>query len=63
MTNHSDDVEGAQGRPRGGEMPERLAVVAKLRPGSREEASQILADCAPYEFAEAGFRRARRCKP
>jgi hypothetical protein len=57
MTDYSDDVEGAQGRPRGDEMPERLAVVAKLRPGSREEASQIVADGAPYELAEAGFRR------
>jgi hypothetical protein len=57
MTDHSDDVEGAEVRPRGGEMPERLAVVAKLRPGSREEASQILADGPPYELAGAGFRR------
>ena len=57
MADHSDDAEGAHVRPRGGEMPERLAVVAKLRPGSREEASQILAEGAPYELAEAGFRR------
>ena len=57
MTDHTNDVEGAEGRPRGGAMPERLAVVAKLRPGSREEASQILAGGAPYELAEAGFRR------
>jgi hypothetical protein len=57
MTDHSNDVEGAHVSSRGGEMPERLAVVAKLRPGSREEASQILAEGAPYELAEAGFRR------
>jgi hypothetical protein len=36
---------------------ERLAVVAKLRPGSREQASQILAKGAPYDLAEAGFGR------
>jgi hypothetical protein len=34
-----------------------VAVIAKLRPGSRERASQILAEGAPYELAEAGFRR------
>ena len=57
MTDHSDDVEGGQASSRGGEMAERLAVVAKLRPGSREEASQILADGPPYGLADAGFRR------
>jgi hypothetical protein len=57
MTDHSDDLEGAQASSRGGERPERLAVVAKLRPGSREEAGQILASGAPYWLAEAGFRR------
>ena len=56
MTDHNDDVEGAQ-VPRRGDMSERMAVVAKLRPGSREEASQILSKGAPYELAEAGFRR------
>jgi hypothetical protein len=36
---------------------DRLAVVAKLRPGSRERAIEILAKGAPYELGEAGFRR------
>jgi hypothetical protein len=34
-----------------------MAVIAKLRPGSRESASHILAGGAPYELGEAGFRR------
>jgi hypothetical protein len=38
-------------------LTERVAVVAKLRPGSRERAGQILAKGAPYELGEAGFRR------
>jgi hypothetical protein len=36
---------------------ERVAVVAKLRPGSHERAAQILAKGAPYGLALAGFRR------
>ncbi len=36
---------------------ERVAVVAKLLPGSRERAVQILAKGAPYGLALAGFRR------
>jgi hypothetical protein len=35
----------------------RVAVVAKLLPGSRERATQILAEGAPYGLALAGFRR------
>jgi hypothetical protein len=31
--------------------------VARLRPGSRERAIEILAEGAPYELGEAGFRR------
>ena len=42
---------------RSGDVPERLAVVARLRPGSAERARQILAEGAPYELGEAGFRR------
>ena len=41
----------------GGEVNERLAVVAALLPGSRERAAQILAKGAPYGLALAGFRR------
>jgi hypothetical protein len=36
---------------------ERVAVVAKLLPGSRERAAQIIAEGAPYGLALAGFRR------
>ena len=36
---------------------ERLAVVATLLPGSREQAAEILAKGAPYGLALAGFRR------
>jgi hypothetical protein len=36
---------------------QRVAVVAKLLPGSRERAAQILAQGAPYGLALAGFRR------
>jgi hypothetical protein len=34
---------------------ERIAVVANLRPGSRERASEILAEGATYELGETGF--------
>jgi hypothetical protein len=34
-----------------------VAVVAKLRPDSRGRASEILAEGAPYELGETGFRR------
>ena len=36
---------------------ERVAVIARLRPGSRERATQILAEGATYELGETGFRR------
>lgn len=36
---------------------ERVAVVAKLRPDSRERAGEIVAEGAPYELRETGFRR------
>jgi hypothetical protein len=50
------------GRPRtsgiaGGDGNERVAVVARLIPGSRERAAEILAKGAPYGLALAGFRR------
>jgi hypothetical protein len=57
MRDRNDDVEGVQVPPRGGDKAERVAVVAKLRPGSRERASQILAKGAPYDLGAAGFRR------
>jgi hypothetical protein len=39
------------------EPKERLAIVVKLRKGSRERAREILAAGPPYELADAGFRR------
>jgi hypothetical protein len=36
---------------------ERVAVVARLLPGSRERAAEILSKGAPYGLALAGFRR------
>jgi hypothetical protein len=56
MSKRSNEVE-EQVPPDGGDVTERLAVVAKLRPGSREQARQILAGGPPYELSEAGFRR------
>jgi hypothetical protein len=55
----SDRKDGAEEQlsPRSGDEPERLAVVARLRPGCGERARQILAQGAPYELGEAGFRR------
>jgi hypothetical protein len=40
-----------------GGVTERVAVLATLRPGSRERAAEILAKGAPYGLALAGFRR------
>jgi hypothetical protein len=56
MSDRSDEAE-EQVSLRSGDMPERLAVVARLRPGSGERARQILAEGAPYELGETGFRR------
>ena len=36
---------------------ERVAVVATLRPGSRERAAEIIARGAPYGLKLAGFQR------
>jgi hypothetical protein len=40
-----------------GSATERLAVVARLLPGSRERAAEIIATGPPYGLALAGFRR------
>lgn len=56
MTDRNDDA-GAVLPPRDSDVTDRLAVVARLRPGSRERAIEILAEGAPYELGEAGFRR------
>ena len=55
MSDRSEEVE-EQESPRT-EVTERLAVVARLRPGSRERARQILAGGAPYALGEGGFER------
>jgi hypothetical protein len=40
-----------------GDVNERVAVVATLRPGSRERAAEIVAKGPPYGLALAGFRQ------
>lgn len=50
-------AERVQTPPTTGDVTERVAVVAKLLPGSREQATQILAKGAPYGLNETGFRR------
>jgi hypothetical protein len=57
MSDRSDDVDRVEVPPRSGDGAERVAVVAKLRPDSRERASEILAEGAPYELGGTGFRR------
>ena len=39
------------------QVTERVAVVAKIQPGSRDQAAQIIAEGAPYDLGAAGFRR------
>jgi hypothetical protein len=56
MTDRNDEPPGAQAPPIGA-LPQRVAVIASLRPGSRERAEEILAEGAPYELAETGFQR------
>jgi hypothetical protein len=46
-----------QAPPNADDVTKCVAVVAKLLPGSRERATQILAKGAPYELGETGFRR------
>jgi hypothetical protein len=55
MSDRSEEVE-EQESPRT-DVTERLAVVARFRPGSSERARQILAGGAPYELGEGGFER------
>jgi hypothetical protein len=57
MTDRNDEHQGAQIPTRSGDANERLAVIAKLRPDSREQAQAILAEGAPYDLGESGFRR------
>ena len=39
------------------EAKDRVAVIARLKPGTRERAAEILAQGAPYGVDLAGFRR------
>jgi hypothetical protein len=57
MMDRRGKAERVQARPNTGEVTERVAVLAKLLPDSRQRASQILAKGAPYGLALAGFRR------
>jgi len=57
MSDRRNEVERGDVPPRGSHGTERVAVVARLRPGSRERAGQILAEGAAYDLREAGFRR------
>jgi hypothetical protein len=57
MTDSSDEAERVQAPSSRSDVTERVAVVAKLLPGSREQATQILAEGAPYGLELAGFRR------
>ena len=56
MTDPRDEAERVRPAPRD-DASERVAIVAKLLPGSREQATQILAEGAPYGLELAGFRR------
>ena len=56
MTDPPDEAERIQASGRG-DANERVAVVATLKPGSRERAGAILAQGAPYGIDRAGFRR------
>ena len=56
MTDPPDEAERLQASSRG-DANERVAVVATLKPGSRERAAAILAQGAPYGIDRAGFRR------
>ena len=56
MTDPGNEAS-AQGAASGGEANERLAIVGRLQPGSRERAREIIAAGPPYELNEAGFRR------
>jgi hypothetical protein len=39
------------------QVTERVAVIAMLRPGSRERALEIIAEGPPYDLGDAGFLR------
>jgi hypothetical protein len=39
------------------QVTERVAVVARLKPGSRERAKEIIAEGSPHDLGDAGFQR------
>jgi hypothetical protein len=51
MTDRTDEAEGVRGPN------QRLAVIANLRPGSHDEAVDLVAKGPPYDLREAGFAR------
>ena len=57
MTENSDEGGSVDVPPRSGDVTGRVAVLAKLHPESRERANEILAEGAPYELGQTGFRR------
>jgi hypothetical protein len=56
MTDPPDEGQRLRASSRG-DANERVAVVATLKPGSRDQAAAILAQGAPYGIDRAGFRR------
>ncbi len=56
MTDPPDEAERIQASGRG-DANERVAVVATLKPRSRERAGAILGQGPPYGIDRAGFRR------
>ena len=51
MPDRTDETKDVRGPT------QRLAVVASLRPGSRDEAAHLVAKGPPYDLGEAGFER------
>ena len=56
MTSPGNEAS-TQGAASGSDANDRLAIVGRLRPGSRERAREIIAAGPPYELNEAGCRR------
>ena len=56
MTDPPDEAERRQASSRG-DANERVAVVATLKPGSRERAARSSHNGAPYGIDRSGFRR------
>jgi hypothetical protein len=48
---------GSRAKPADGPSVDRIAIIAKLLPGSRDRAAEIIAKGPPYGLALAGFHR------